>query len=165
MNKRLLISESHGDSNWCTPCRGKPDQHDMYASHASPRTSGVRCGRSSYVTTFYESSTGLDGCTSPEKKCSRLHLSARLSGPWDPPQFLSQHSHWSSMLKPSTCQQQTTRLTGLISSACNRNVQYLLTGTNPSVLNRHRQGLPHRKSRNSHSTLPALPFWGFHWSP
>jgi hypothetical protein len=27
------------------------------------------------------------------KKCSRLHLSARLSGPWDPPQFLSQHSY------------------------------------------------------------------------
>jgi hypothetical protein len=23
MNKRLLITESHGDSNWCTSCRGK----------------------------------------------------------------------------------------------------------------------------------------------
>jgi hypothetical protein len=41
-NKRLLISESHGDSNRCTPCRGKPDQHDMYASHASSRTPSVR---------------------------------------------------------------------------------------------------------------------------
>jgi hypothetical protein len=41
-NKRLLISESRGDSNRCTPCRGKPDQHDMYASHASPRTLGAR---------------------------------------------------------------------------------------------------------------------------
>jgi hypothetical protein len=40
-NKRLLISESHGDSNRCTPCRGKLDQHDMYTSYASPRTSGV----------------------------------------------------------------------------------------------------------------------------
>jgi hypothetical protein len=40
--KRLLISESHGDLNRCTPCRGKPDQHDTYASHASPRTPGVR---------------------------------------------------------------------------------------------------------------------------
>jgi hypothetical protein len=35
MNKRLLIFESHGNLNRCTPCRGKPDQHDMYASHAS----------------------------------------------------------------------------------------------------------------------------------
>jgi hypothetical protein len=26
-NKLLLISESHDDSNRCTPCRGKPDQH------------------------------------------------------------------------------------------------------------------------------------------
>jgi hypothetical protein len=41
-NKRLLISESHGDSNWCTSCREKPNQHDMYASHASPRTPSVR---------------------------------------------------------------------------------------------------------------------------
>jgi hypothetical protein len=41
-NKRLLISESRGDSNRCTPCRGKPDQHDTYASHASPHTPGVR---------------------------------------------------------------------------------------------------------------------------
>jgi hypothetical protein len=41
-NKRLLISESHDDSNRCTPYRGKPDQHAMYAFHSSPRTSGVR---------------------------------------------------------------------------------------------------------------------------
>jgi hypothetical protein len=41
-NKRLLISESRGDSNWCTLCRGKPDQHATYASHSSPRTPGVR---------------------------------------------------------------------------------------------------------------------------
>jgi hypothetical protein len=40
-NKRLLISESHGDSNWCTPCRGKSDQHAIYASHSSPRTHDV----------------------------------------------------------------------------------------------------------------------------
>jgi hypothetical protein len=41
-NKRLLISESRGDSNRCTPCREKPDQHDTYAFHASPRTPGIR---------------------------------------------------------------------------------------------------------------------------
>jgi hypothetical protein len=42
MNKRLLISKSHGDSNQCTPCRGKLNQHDTYASHASLHTPGVR---------------------------------------------------------------------------------------------------------------------------
>jgi hypothetical protein len=31
-------SESHGDSNRCTPCRGKPDQHATYATHVSQRT-------------------------------------------------------------------------------------------------------------------------------
>jgi hypothetical protein len=41
-NKRLFISESRGDSNRCTPCRGKPDQHDTYAFHASLRMPGVR---------------------------------------------------------------------------------------------------------------------------
>jgi hypothetical protein len=42
INKRLLISESRGNSNRCTPCRGKSDQHATYASHFSPRTPGVR---------------------------------------------------------------------------------------------------------------------------
>jgi hypothetical protein len=41
MNKRLLIFESHGDSNRCTPYQEKPDQHDTYASHTSPRTPNV----------------------------------------------------------------------------------------------------------------------------
>jgi hypothetical protein len=41
-NKQLVISESHDDSNRCTPYRGKSDQHDTYSSHTSPRTSGVR---------------------------------------------------------------------------------------------------------------------------
>jgi hypothetical protein len=40
-NKWLLISESRDDSNRCTPCRGKPDQHDTYASHVSPHIPGV----------------------------------------------------------------------------------------------------------------------------
>jgi hypothetical protein len=40
-NKRLLISESRGDSNRSTPCRGKPNQHDMFASHATPRMPGI----------------------------------------------------------------------------------------------------------------------------
>jgi hypothetical protein len=49
MNKRLLISESCGDLNRCTPCRGRPDQHDTYTSHAKPRTPGVRFLRAVHV--------------------------------------------------------------------------------------------------------------------
>jgi hypothetical protein len=40
-SKWLLISESRGDLNRCTPCKGKSDQHDTYASHASLCTPGV----------------------------------------------------------------------------------------------------------------------------
>jgi hypothetical protein len=40
-NKQLLIFKSRGDSNRCTPCREKPEQHATYASHSSPRTLGV----------------------------------------------------------------------------------------------------------------------------
>jgi hypothetical protein len=71
-------------------------------------------------------------------------------------QFLSQHSHWSSSLKPSICWWQTNRLTGPISLAYDQYVQYLFVGVNPSVLNRHRQGyniggasLPHHTSQPS----------------
>jgi hypothetical protein len=42
MDKRLLISKSRGDSNQCTPGRGKLDQNDTYASHANLRTPCVR---------------------------------------------------------------------------------------------------------------------------
>jgi hypothetical protein len=95
--------------------------------------------------------------TAPEKKCFWLHLSARLSGLWDPPQFLSRHSHWSSKLKPTTYGWPTTRLIGPISPACNRYVQYLLTGTNPSVLNQHRWGYHIENLRIDTTLFPPFP--------
>jgi hypothetical protein len=56
-HKRLLISESRDDSNRCTHCMEKFNQHDMYASHVSPHMPGVRflravpvCGNISRVT-------------------------------------------------------------------------------------------------------------------
>jgi hypothetical protein len=65
--------------------------HQAYAS----------CRQSPYVATFHADPAELDGCTAPEKKCSRLHLSTRLSGPRDLPQFLSQQNHLISALQPS----------------------------------------------------------------
>jgi hypothetical protein len=41
-NKWLLIFETRGDSNRCTPCRGKPDQYDTYAFHTISRMPGLR---------------------------------------------------------------------------------------------------------------------------
>jgi hypothetical protein len=94
--------------------------------------------------------------TAPEKNCSRHHHSARLSGLRDPTQFLSQPSQWSSRLKPSIYWRQTTRLTGPINT-CMWSVRSILAhGYQPSVLNRHRWGLPHRNLRIT--TILSLPF-------
>jgi pectate lyase len=49
MNQRLLISNSRGDSNRYPPCKGKLDQHNMYASRASPRMPRVRFLRAVHV--------------------------------------------------------------------------------------------------------------------
>jgi hypothetical protein len=62
MNKRLLISESCGDSNWCTPCRRKPDQHATHfprSVHIYPSTICISCGPR--IATFSEWPTDLDG--------------------------------------------------------------------------------------------------------
>jgi hypothetical protein len=115
---------------------------------------------------FIQSLTDLNRSTAPKKKGSRHNPQhAQPSDPRVRTQLLSHNNQWSSGKKSSFYWQSTTRLTGPISLTCDRYVQYLLMGTNPSVLNRHRRGLPHRKPRNSHSNLPALPFRGFHWSP
>jgi hypothetical protein len=165
-DKRLLIFKSHNDLNRCTLCKGKPDQH---ATHF-PRsvcvwTSTICISHGPRIAIFCESSTGLDGCTAPGKKCSRLRLSAQQSGMWDPPQFLSQHSQWRSALKPSTCCWQATRFTGLISPACDRYIQYLLVGANSSVLNRHRRGLQPWRCRLATRHSPTFPTSNLHFPP
>jgi hypothetical protein len=73
--------------------QGKLDTHNMYTSYE----------QSPYVAIFHANPIELDGCTALKKKCSWLRLSTRLSSPWDPPQFLSQHNHCSSALKPTIC--------------------------------------------------------------
>jgi hypothetical protein len=157
-NKRLLIFESHGDSNQCIPYKGKSDQHTTrFPRSVCVCLSTIRVSCGPCIATFHESSTGLDGCTAYEKKCSRVHLSAWLSGPWDPPQFLSKHSHWSSALKPSTYWRQATQLTGSISPACDQYIQYLLKGANPLALNRHRRGLQPWRYRLTISHSPTFP--------
>jgi hypothetical protein len=59
--------------------------------------------------------------------------------------------------KTNIYQQQATRLLGLISPACDRYVQYLLAGANPSVLNRHRQGLQPWRCRFATYHSPTFP--------
>jgi hypothetical protein len=155
-NKRLLISESCGDSNWCTPCRGKPDQHDTYASHASPRTPGVCFLRA--VPVHGNLSWVIDRSHySREKGLLTQSTARRLTDQWVRTQFLSQANQWSSRLKLSFCQWQSTRLTEPISPACDRYVQYMLTGANPSVLNWHSRGLQPWRCRLFTYHSPTFP--------
>jgi hypothetical protein len=162
-NKWLLISESRGDSNRCTPCSGKPDQHATYAFHTSSRTPGVRFLRVDPVR------SNLSWVVDRVEKAhysreTRLPTPQRADWPIreSVPSFSPESTNEAVEAKTNIYQRLATGLTGPISPACDRYVQYLLTGTNPSVLNQHRWGLRHRKPRNSHSTLSSLPFWGFH---
>jgi hypothetical protein len=158
-NKRLLISESRGDSNRYTPCREKPRpiRHVRFARQSTyaRRTLPVVGPRTwQYFTLIQQNWT------------DSLLLRKGAPDSTSQPVWVVRGTHLSFSPKTAIelCRQHATRLTGPISSVCDRYIQYLLMGTNPSFLNRHRRGLPHRKPRNSHNTLPALPFWGFHRS-
>jgi hypothetical protein len=103
-NKWLLVSESCDDSNRCTPCRGKPNQHATCFSHPvriwSRKTQPTRHTLStlspcmvkdhtylmwSTYSNLRESSTTLDRVTTPEKRApNTIHntLVDRSAGPY-----------------------------------------------------------------------------------
>jgi hypothetical protein len=142
-NKWLLISESHGDSNRCTPCRGKPDQHDTYASHTSSCTAGVRFLRAVPVCGNFPRAARQSWTESllPRKRAPDTIPSTpadRSTGPYPVSLSSQPMKQWR---KTNIHQQQATRFTGPISPVCDRYVQYLLMGANRTVLNRHRWGL------------------------
>jgi hypothetical protein len=157
-NRRLLISESRGDSNRCTPCRGKPDQHDMYASYDSPRMPGVCvlravsiCGNLSQAIISVGRTLLLLRKRAPDTTSSPAEWSA---GP--PPSFSPNTAIEAVMKAKHLLTNKLQWFTGSITPACDWYVQYLLTGTDSSVLNRHRRGLPHKNLRIA--TTLSLPF-------
>jgi hypothetical protein len=116
------------------------------------------CRQSPYVITIHESSTYLDGSHySWEKRLPIQSTARQLTDPRVGAQFLSQANQWRSRLKPSFCWWQATRLTGPISPACDRYVQYLLAGANSSILNQHRKGLKPWRSWLSTYHSPTFP--------
>jgi hypothetical protein len=71
-NKRLLIFESRGDSNRCTPYRGKPDQHTTRFSRSVRVWSKTICiSRSPHIATLREMQQIWTDPTPPEKNGSR----------------------------------------------------------------------------------------------
>jgi hypothetical protein len=112
----VLISGNNDDSNWCTPYRGKPNQHATcfpHSVHVWPSTICISHGPR--IATFCKPLTNLNGShCSREKGLPTQSTARRLTDLWVHTQFLSQVSQWSSMLKPSFCRWQGTRLTGPI---------------------------------------------------
>jgi hypothetical protein len=158
-NKRLLISESHSDSNRCTPCRGNPDQHATYASHASPHTPGVRFLRT--IPVRGNLSRVIDRVE--QAHCSREEglptqfIEHRWPIRESIPIFSPEPANEVVGVKPSIYQRPATRLTGPITPVSNRYVQYLLVGANQMVLNRHRRGPQSWRCRLATYHSPTFP--------
>jgi hypothetical protein len=138
INKWLLISENCDDLNRCKPCRGKHDEH------------------ATYMTTFHWLSRSQKRPLHPKEV---LTIKDRLTQPssWVVSFFLPCDSPVVGERGFSPMVTQLHQLTGSISLACDRYVQYLLTGANPSALNRHRWGLQSWRCRLAIYPLPDLP--------
>jgi hypothetical protein len=158
-NKRLLISESRGDSNRCTPNRGKPDQHVTYVSHASPHTPGVCFLRA--VPIHGNLSRVIDRVEQAHCSWEEGLPTQSTAHHWlicgSVPSLSPEPANEAVGAKPSIYQRPATRLTGPISLVCDRYVQYLLVRANRTVLNRHRRGLQPWRCWLVTYPLPDLP--------
>jgi hypothetical protein len=165
-NKQLLISESHGDSNRCTPYRGKPDQHaTRFPRSVRVWSMTIRISCSLHIATFRTVVNRFEQIHYTREEGLLTQSTARwLTDPWVHTHLLSRNNPWSSGEKLSFCWHPTTRLTGLISPTCNQYVQYLLAGaTHWSLINIGRgyhlggAGLPHTTPWPSQSLSPLSP--------
>jgi hypothetical protein len=129
-NKRLLIFESRGNSNRCTPCREKPDQHATYAFYSSTRTSSV-CflWAVPYVTTFHWLPRSRNRPLHPEEVLPTEDRLARPSS-WVASFLLPCDSPGVGERGFDPMVTQLHQFTGPISPACDRYIQYLFTGAN-----------------------------------
>jgi hypothetical protein len=132
-NKWLLISESGGDSNQCTPCRGKPDQHATCFSRSVHVWSRIICiSRGPHIATLHESPIALDIVTAPRKRAPdiiHITLADRSASPYLvslPSQPIKQ---WR---KPNICGQPATRLAGHINTSMRSVRSILARGGQPT---------------------------------
>jgi hypothetical protein len=127
--------------------QGKSDQHATCfpcSVHVWPLI--IRISHGPHIATFRTivNSDEQSHC-SGEKGLPAQSTARQLTYPWVHTQFLSQASHWSSEGKASICWQQTSRLTGPITPAYDRYIQYLLVGATAL------------KVHVFHTPLPDLP--------
>jgi hypothetical protein len=93
-NKRLLISESHGDSNRCTPCRGKPDQHTTrFPRSVRVWSMMIRISCGPHIATFHTVINRFEQIHYTQEKGLLTQSTAwRSSDPWVCTQLLSHNS-------------------------------------------------------------------------
>jgi hypothetical protein len=115
--------------------------------------------KSSYVVTFHIDPTELDGPYCPwEKGLLTQSSSRRLTDPRvHHPVSLPDTTIEVVMKANHLLMNRLHQFTGPITSACDQYVQYLLAGSNPSVLNRHRHGLLPWRCQLATSHSPTFP--------
>jgi hypothetical protein len=157
-NKRLLISESHGDSNRCTPCRGK---QAVTPAHARLIYAFYR--QSPYVTTFHWLTQSRNKPLHPKEV---LTTKDRLTQPssWVASFSLPCNSPGLGERGFGPMVTQLLQFTGPISPVCDRYIQYLLAGANPLVHNRHKRGLQSWRCRFVTYHSPTFPISCLHFS-
>jgi hypothetical protein len=154
------IRESWGFKLMYIP-QEKPDTHDTYASHASPCMSLVRFLR--VVPVRGHLSRWLS-------RVGRILLLSRNNGSRHIPQQVGWPIHGSAHSfspisvieaigesQSSVDERATHHFTGPIYLAYDQYVQYLLMGANPSVLNRHGQGIQPCRCQLSTSHSSSFP--------
>jgi hypothetical protein len=90
-NKQLLIPKSRGDSNRCTPYRGKPNQHaTRFPRSVCVWSKTIRISRGPHIATLCEViNRDEQGHCSREKGLPTQSTAHRLTDPWVHTQFLS----------------------------------------------------------------------------
>jgi hypothetical protein len=90
-NKRLLISESHGDSNRCTPSKGKSNQYaTRFPRSIRVWSNTISISHDPHIATFRAviNNDGQSHC-SQEKGLPAQSMTQWLTDPWVRTQFLS----------------------------------------------------------------------------
>jgi hypothetical protein len=156
-NKRLLISESRGDSNRCTLCKGKPNQHATYASHFSPRTPSVHFLRAVVVRNNLSLAlTKSKQAPTPGRSLAnqRQTGTAVVLGDLIPPPM---RQPWSrgERFRPNGYTATLAYWSHITSMRSVRSI--LARGANRTVLNRHRRGLQPWRCQLATYPLPDLP--------
>jgi hypothetical protein len=143
-HKRLLISESHGDPNRCTPYRGNliHTPHTLLAPVHVCHPYAFR-GQSPYVATFHADTIELDRpyCSWVKRAPDTIINTSTDRSAGLPPSSLSNIAIEAVMKAKHLLTNRLHRFTRPISPACDQYIQYLLAGMNTSVLNWHRRGL------------------------